>query len=118
MVMKKLVSSLLKFGGVISVSWWLGGMMYFMMVTKHFRDEEKHEDMAKNLSSYLGGVSQRGASAISEPDAKALGITKSSPRVIRDRNPDWHSGITTVPNKWRSYYNPASRYINHNPDIQ
>ncbi len=113
MVMKKLVSSLLKFGGVISVSWWLGGMMYFVMVAKHFRDEEKHEDMAKNLSSYLNGVSQRGASAISDPDAKALGITKSSPRVIRDRNPDWHSGITTVPNKWRNYYNPESKRNNN-----
>jgi hypothetical protein len=114
MVMKKLVSSLLKFGGVISVSWWLGGMMYFVMVAKHFRDEEKHEDMAKNLSSYLGGVSQRGASAVSDPDAKALGITKSSPRVIRDR--DWHSGITTVPNKWRNYYNPESKRNYYNND--
>lgn len=91
-------------------------MMYFMMVTKHFRDEEKHEDMAKNLSGYLNGVSQRGASAISDPDAKALGITRTSPRVIRDR--DWHSGITTAPNKWHNYYNPTSRDINHNPDIQ
>jgi hypothetical protein len=100
--------------GTLAISWVTGAIVYFMSVSSYFRKKEKREEEQKNISDYLSSVARTGS--VKPADKEALGITKSSPRVIRDRNPDWHSGITTVPNKWRSYYDPDAKPNYYNDD--
>lgn len=107
--MRKIFKPSLLAVGVIAVAWWLGGMMYFITITKHFRDQEKHDEASKNIASYLDGVAKSGI--VSERDAKTLGIKPTSPRSIRDP----HRRFDFDPNKCaqRPQDEPGSRrYIN------
>lgn len=87
--MKKVTKASLLTLGVTAIAWWLGGMMYFIMVTKHFKDQEKYENAGKSIMSYLGGVTDGGVD--DAPVRRTGGIsdkpkpTPSYPRAIRDR---------------------------------
>lgn len=103
--MSKVTKAILGLAGVMSAAWWLGGMMYFIMVAKHFRDEENREN-AKDSST--SNTSDR-IPSWTKPDNKASAPVEvrhptryPSPRPI---NPS--QAIQTFPNQWRTYYNPS-----------
>lgn len=100
--MKKVISSALTLGGVIAVAWWMGGMMYFIMVAKHFRDEEKNEN-AKDSSA--SNTSDRIHSWV-KPDNKASApVEVHNPTKYPERSHDkFPRGVDNLSAKWRSYY--------------
>lgn len=105
--MKKIISSALTLGGVIAVSWWMGGMMYFIMVAKHFRDEENNENTKDSPASNTSGRMPSGI----KPDIKASAeIQVPNPtRYPKTRPIDPLQGIKTHTDKWRTYYYPDSK---------
>ena len=103
--MSKVTKAILSLAGVISVAWWMGGMMYFMLVAKHYRDEEKRADVNKNLATWVTNAS--GGNRMSKPEVKV-----HNPTEYPKRPADPLQGSQTFPNKWRSYYNPSG---NNNP---
>lgn len=94
--MKKIFKELAMLGGVVAVSWWLGGMMYFIMVTKHHRDKEKMEDALANIKSYVGGPIA--SKPTSNPTSKPASNPPSFPRSVESRQ--WKSDPN---NQWKSY---------------
>jgi hypothetical protein len=94
--------------GTLAISWVTGAIVYFISVSSYFSKKEKREEEQKNISDYLSSVARTGV--VKPADAKELGIKKSSPRVIRYPNQDWHTGVIQRDNKRRSYYDPDAKH--------
>lgn len=75
--------------------------MYFMLVAKHYRDEEKRENINKNLATWVTGTNN--SDRMSKREVEVHNPTRyPSPRPT---NP--LQGIQTHSDKWRTYYNPS-----------
>ena len=75
--------------------------MYFMLVAKHYRDEEKRENINKNLATWVTGTNN--SDRMSKREVEVHNPTRL-PKRTADNN---LQGIQTFPNKWRTYYNPS-----------
>ncbi len=93
--MSKAIRNLGLFCGIVAVSWWLGGMMYFIMVAKHFRDKEYHEKASKNITDNLRGTSDRPSDNAQIPgverDEHATRIGSDHIRSYYQPSPGWKS---------------------------
>lgn len=100
--MSKVTKAILGLAGVMSAAWWMGGMMYFIMVAKHFRDEEKNENAKDGSAS---NTSSRVSSWV-KPDNKASApVEVHNPTKYPERSHDkFPRGVDNLSAKWRSYY--------------
>lgn len=75
--------------------------MYFMLVAKHYRDEEKRENINKNLATWVTGTNN--SDRMSKPEVKI-----HNPTRLPERSHDnILQGIETLSSKWRAYYDPS-----------
>lgn len=72
--------------------------MYFMLVAKHYRDEEKRENINKNLATWVTGTNN--SDRMSKREVEVHNPTKY-PERSHDKFP---RGVDNLSAKWRSYY--------------
>jgi hypothetical protein len=102
--MKRAIKDIVAIGGIAAATWWIGGLLYFILVTKHFRDGEKLEEVISDANAHLSGMGIVSSNPNRDAPAfrrRSLPLTKSAtpPRPIPE--PRHFQQQPTRRNPWR-----------------